>query len=60
VSDDGGYISPEFDLPSDEDEDLPPPTKRNKTSGSKSGGPHPLHSTLEDEEELALQFLRKR
>jgi hypothetical protein len=60
MSDDGGYVSPEFDLPEDEDEVVSPPTKRHKILGSGSGAPHSLHSTLEDEEELALQFLRKR
>ncbi|KAG0703553.1 DEAD-domain-containing protein [Suillus ampliporus] len=55
--DDDGYMSPEFDLPSEDDvEDPPPPLKRSKRSvltNEDSKG-------LEDEEELALQLLRNR
>ncbi|KAF7319339.1 RNA helicase [Mycena chlorophos] len=53
---DDGYVSPEFDLPSGDDDDeqetwaKPPPAKRSRT------GP----STLEDDEELALRLLRGR
>jgi len=65
---DDGYVSPEFDLPSEgesEDGDMaPPPFKRNKfdsNSSSKSkdkGQTNRLSETgLEDEEELALRLL---
>ncbi|KAJ7057159.1 P-loop containing nucleoside triphosphate hydrolase protein [Mycena amicta] len=54
---DDGYVSPEFDLPSGDDEDderemwaQPPPAKRSKKA----------HTTLEDDEELALRLLRGR
>ncbi|KDR77269.1 hypothetical protein GALMADRAFT_246577 [Galerina marginata CBS 339.88] len=61
-SDDDGYVSPEFDLPDlpSEDEDTaPPPTKRNKLdSNSDRRLTHNLSkSGLEDEEELALRLL---
>jgi len=56
VSDDGN--TPEFDPSSEEGEGDSPPTKRSKASRTSSGKPH--SSTLEDEEELALQFLRQR
>ncbi|KAH7912865.1 DEAD-domain-containing protein [Hygrophoropsis aurantiaca] len=59
LSDDDGYVSPEFDLSSEsesEAEMAPPPPKRNKSaSGSRKHAPD-----LQDEEELALQLLRKR
>jgi ATP-dependent RNA helicase DDX10/DBP4 len=53
-----GYISPEFDLPSEDDvqDTSPPPLKRSKRSAltkTESSG-------LEDEEELALRLLRNR
>ncbi|KAJ6588533.1 P-loop containing nucleoside triphosphate hydrolase protein [Mycena capillaripes] len=52
---DDGYVSPDFDLPSDSGSDeeetwAPPPTKRSKTS----------HTAVEDDEELALRLLRQR
>ncbi|KAH7921470.1 DEAD-domain-containing protein [Leucogyrophana mollusca] len=58
VTDDEGYVSPEFDLPSDSEEEItPPPAKRKKSV------PTPTRlrgQDIEDEEELALQLLRKR
>ncbi|KAF7969085.1 hypothetical protein HWV62_14240 [Athelia sp. TMB] len=58
--DDDGYLSPGFDLPSEseDEEDLPPPPK--KRSKQELARPHPSRTTLEDEEELALQLLRQR
>ncbi|KII91775.1 hypothetical protein PLICRDRAFT_173579 [Plicaturopsis crispa FD-325 SS-3] len=60
LSDDDGYVSPEFDLPSGSDDDadefVPPPSKRHKVSESK----RPSAPTIEDDEELALSLLRKR
>ena len=60
---DDGYVSPEFDLPS-ESEDEAPPAKRHKHSkkgpGSKGRQPGTGAATLEEEEELALQLLRSR
>lgn len=64
MSDDDGYISPEFDLPDipsgEEEEDMPPP-KRNKLSSqikdtrrSRNG------NDFEDDEELALRLLRRQ
>jgi ATP-dependent RNA helicase DDX10/DBP4 len=49
-ADDDGYISPEFDLPLDEDDEdeTPRPPKRAKSS----------KAALAEEEELALQLLR--
>lgn len=54
--DDDGYVSPDFDLPSDsESEPTPPPTKRAKADPNKSKGGK---SRLAEDEELALQLLR--
>ncbi|KAJ7481739.1 ATP-dependent RNA helicase dbp-4 [Mycena latifolia] len=59
VSDDDGYVSPEFDLPSDsgseEETWAPPPTKRSKTSHTE-----PRRTAVEDDEELALRLLQQR
>ncbi|KAJ6591209.1 ATP-dependent RNA helicase dbp-4 [Mycena vulgaris] len=62
VSDDDGYVSPEFDLPSgsesDDDRETwapPPPAKRSKTSHTE-----PRRTAVEDDEELALRLLRQR
>ncbi|KAI0327508.1 DEAD-domain-containing protein [Cubamyces sp. BRFM 1775] len=54
LSDDDGYVSPEFDFPSDSDgsEDEQPPPKKAKQN--------PASTTLEEEEELALKMLRSR
>ena len=64
---DDGHISPEFDLPdlpSDQEEnDLPPPSKRSKTSASTStmSTRQPtVNDTLEEDEEMALRLLRRR
>ncbi|EED79339.1 predicted protein [Postia placenta Mad-698-R] len=58
---DDGYVSPQFDLPSDsEDSDreaVPPPSKRAKKSDAERSH---VHDSLEDEEELVLQLLRQR
>ncbi|KAF8964766.1 P-loop containing nucleoside triphosphate hydrolase protein [Flammula alnicola] len=64
-SDDDGYVSPEFDLPDlpSEDEDLaPPPSKRNKFDSSSSRRATSTGSDLglEDDEELALRLLGRR
>lgn len=65
VGSDDGHISPEFDLPdlpSDEEEnDLPPPSKRSKTSTSTVYTRRPtVNDTLEEDEEMALRLLRRR
>ncbi|KAH9931522.1 DEAD-domain-containing protein [Fomitopsis serialis] len=61
LGEDDGYVSPEFDLPSeDEDEDEAPPAKRNRPSGGQGRKHSSDGATLEEEEELALQFLRSR
>ncbi|KAH9848528.1 DEAD-domain-containing protein [Lenzites betulinus] len=55
LSDDDGYVSPEFDLPSGSDNEAEyerPPQKKART--------RPAATTLEEEEELALQMLRSR
>ena len=60
---DDGYVSPEFDLPSESEDDAPP-AKRNKPSHKQPDGkarkPDTGATTLEEEEELALQLLRSR
>jgi len=57
VVEDGGYISPEFDLPSaSEREDTPPPKKRKFREKSRADAP----TSLGDEEALALALLRGR
>ncbi|RDX46437.1 DEAD-domain-containing protein [Lentinus brumalis] len=58
LSEDDGYASPEFDLPSDSEGEesefeRPPSKKPRKEPGATA-------STLEEEEELALQMLRSR
>ncbi|KAH9947734.1 P-loop containing nucleoside triphosphate hydrolase protein [Amylocystis lapponica] len=61
--DDDGYVSPDIDFSSgSEDEDTalkPPPPKRAKTVDKESERRH-VDSTLQEEEELALQILRTR
>ncbi|KAI0718427.1 P-loop containing nucleoside triphosphate hydrolase protein [Cerioporus squamosus] len=58
LSEDDGYASPEFDLPShsegEESEFEKPPSKKPRKEA------RPMASTLEEEEELALQMLRSR
>ena len=60
---DDGYITPDFDLPSEnEGEDdvvLPPPKRTKSSSWSKSGHAAEPHD-VNDEEEMALQLLRKK
>jgi ATP-dependent RNA helicase DDX10/DBP4 len=54
-ADDDGYVSPEFDLPSEDE--APAPAKRPKRHAEPE-----LHAGdgLADEEELALALLRRR
>ncbi|KAI0745161.1 DEAD-domain-containing protein [Earliella scabrosa] len=56
LSEDDGYVSPEFDLPSasdgEESSDERPPAKKARKAAALS--------TLQEEEELALQMLRSR
>lgn len=63
-SDDGGYISPEFDLPdlaTDEEEEMAVPPSKKTKFGSFSSKPIGIKSTykdsLDEEEELALRLL---
>ncbi|KAL0946239.1 hypothetical protein HGRIS_012498 [Hohenbuehelia grisea] len=63
MDDDDGYVSPVFDLPSgDEDGDhwepSPPPAKRHKPTSKRTTAS--AADSLAEEEELALQLLRKR
>ncbi len=54
-----GYVSPDFELPSDHDSDAEsfvPPSKRHKSNKATR---HPV-STLEEEEQLALRLLQNR
>jgi ATP-dependent RNA helicase DDX10/DBP4 len=71
LSDDDGYISPDFDLldrsldGDDEEEDVdtaPPPSKLAKTSSGPRKHSHirSAEKVIEDDEELVLQLLRKR
>lgn len=58
LPDDDGYASPDFDLPpgSDSENEVPPPKKQRNDNkkGMKTSQP----TTLEEEEQLALQLLR--
>lgn len=58
--DDDGYVTPDFDLPSqsDPEDDVPLP-KRQKSVKQNGTTPSLLPTTLEEEEELALQLLRR-
>ncbi|KAG7442879.1 DEAD-domain-containing protein [Guyanagaster necrorhizus] len=59
LPEDDGYVSPVFDLSSDDENDsVAPPQKRQKKSAQnrKSGG----QNNIEDDEELALQLLGNR
>ncbi|KIJ63585.1 hypothetical protein HYDPIDRAFT_29379 [Hydnomerulius pinastri MD-312] len=61
LSDDDGYVTPDFDIPSESDEEsdfAPPPLKRAKAT-SMSKPRRPTAEDIEDEEELALRLLRK-
>ena len=53
--DDDGYVSPEFDLPSESEDEAPPPSKRVK---SFARGKPAAADSLEDYEQLALKLLR--
>lgn len=63
-ADGDGYVSPEFDLPSTDDEEMedgdgqkrwgPVPVKRSRLNDTGAG----FGRTLEDDEELALRLLR--
>ncbi|PPR03363.1 hypothetical protein CVT24_012488 [Panaeolus cyanescens] len=58
-SDDDGYVSPAFDLPSessDDEEEDSRPAKRGKFASQRARTPE---DDLDDEEELALRLLRK-
>ncbi|THV08033.1 DEAD-domain-containing protein [Dendrothele bispora CBS 962.96] len=60
VFDDDGYVSPEFDLPSeesDDEEEYARPVKRNRID-NRSSRPT-IAGTLGDDEELALSLLRR-
>ena len=59
---DDGYVSPDFDLPSESEDDTSPPLKRAKTLDRKDDSrlPAVADPTLEEEEELALQLLRRK
>ncbi|KAF5384112.1 hypothetical protein D9615_003227 [Tricholomella constricta] len=62
LSDDEGYASPTFDLsdlPSEDEEDLPRPSKRSKVSTRHDRDGQIEENTIEADEELALQLLRK-
>ena len=51
VSDEDGYVSPDFDLPDDSEGEVAPPRKRSKAS--KQNPP-----SVDADEELALRLLR--
>ena len=55
---DDGYVSPEFDLPSDSEDEQPPPSKRIKNATGGGGSTQKAPSALEDYEQLALKMLR--
>ena len=57
--DDDGYVSPDFDLPSESEGDdvLPPPAKRAKSGASLKGKGK---SSLAEDEALVLDLLRGR
>ncbi|KDQ56841.1 hypothetical protein JAAARDRAFT_131946 [Jaapia argillacea MUCL 33604] len=66
VDDDDGYVSPEFDIPSGDDDDdglefVPPPAKRSrKTDGRSERTERQQWDTLEDDEQLALRLLHSK
>ncbi|KAF8062332.1 P-loop containing nucleoside triphosphate hydrolase protein, partial [Lyophyllum atratum] len=59
LSDDDGYASPTFDLPdlSEDEDEMPPPSKRNKTSARHDNIRR--GDSIEADEELALRLLRR-
>lgn len=62
LDEDDGYVSPTFEFSPNSDDDEsemgPPPAKRNK-HGKPSISGKPLPSMLDEEEQLALQMLRR-
>lgn len=63
ISDDDGYVSPEFDLPSDSeesDEDQRPSKRGKMAERQPEEVSTAVTHTIEDDEMLALQLLRKR
>ena len=57
--DDDGYVSPDFDLPSEsEDDDIPPPPAKRAKPGAGLKGKG--KSSLAEDEALALDLLRGR
>ncbi|KAG5651590.1 hypothetical protein H0H81_008111 [Sphagnurus paluster] len=55
LSDDDGYVSPTFDMLSDDEDDMLPPSKRNKTSTRHDRS----EKSLDDDEQLALKLLHR-
>lgn len=65
LADDDGYVSPDFDVPSESEndfsEDVRPPSKKQRTSQLKTSQTRVAPPTGEDDlEALALQMLRHR
>jgi ATP-dependent RNA helicase DDX10/DBP4 len=61
AEDEDGYVSPDFDLPTESEEEAPsPPSKRRKGMSEPAGKSRKQAVTLEDEEMMALQMLRSR
>lgn len=58
ADEDDGYASPEFDLPSESEDEPEPPTKRARGAESKRGATG--KNSLAADEELALQLLRSK
>jgi len=56
-SDDEGYVSPEFDLPTDEEEEMAAPPSKKTKSGSAPVNRSTQKNPLDEEEELALRLL---
>ena len=60
-SDDDGYISPKFDLPTDEEEEMAAPPSKKTKFASFSSKPIGIKATykdsLDEEEDLALRLL---
>jgi ATP-dependent RNA helicase DDX10/DBP4 len=63
-SEDDGYVSPDFDLPSESNEEPLPPAKgkrnfREEPSPTKKRKVD-IHDDMNEDEELALRLLRRR
>lgn len=56
---DDGYVTPDFDPPSEDEDDVPPPPKRTKLSSGSKSRRAAAPRNIEDEEEMALRLLRK-